>query len=262
MAKSNGEGARKGERLGVLGNAAEPGGHPPDRSFRRTGCPRRPADPCQRRLRPAIAADANLGTSIMRCLVVFCHPSEGSFAAAILETACAALRDSGHDLRVIDLYRDRFNPVLSAQEWNTYLSDTRQNIAALERHVQSMQWAESLILIFPTWMYGPPAMLKGWLERVWLPGVAFEIPRGSHRRATGLFTNIRHFTVVTTSGSPWWWLRVIRDPCRSLFTRGLRILFHRRCRVRWLQLHAMDHSNLRQRQAFLNRVRTELTALG
>ena len=86
--------------------------------------------------------------------------------------------------------------------------------------------AESLVLIFPTWMYGPPAMLKGWFERVWLPGVAFEIPRGQQKRAIGLFSNIRRLTVVTTSGSPRWWLWLIRDPCRNLFARGFRVLFH------------------------------------
>ena len=60
----------------------------------------------------------------MRCLVVFCHPSETSFGAAILETARTAIRDAGHDLRVIDLYRERFDPVLSAEEWHSYLADT------------------------------------------------------------------------------------------------------------------------------------------
>ena len=194
----------------------------------------------------------------MRCLVIFCHPSETSFGAAILETARGALRSAGHELRVIDLYREGFDPVLSPDEWNSYLSDTERNISGLRDHVESLQWAESLVLIFPTWMYGPPAMLKGWLERVWLPGVAFEIPRGRQKRAVGLFSNIRRFTVVTTSGSPWWWLRVIRDPCRSLFARGFRVLFNRRCRIRWLQLHDMDHSNDRKRRAFLDRVRTEL----
>ena len=197
----------------------------------------------------------------MRCLVVFCHPSETSFGAAILDTARTALRGAGHELRVIDLYREGFDPVLSPDEWRSYLSDTAQNIAALSDHVEALQWAESLVLIFPTWMYGPPAMLKGWLERVWLPGVAFEIPSGRRKRAVGLFSNIRRFTVVTTSGSPWWWLRVIRDPCRSLFARGLRVLFHRRCRVLWLQLHDMDHTNDRRRRAFLKRVRTKLAAL-
>ncbi len=196
----------------------------------------------------------------MRCLVVFCHPSETSFGAAILETARDALSGAGHDVRVIDLYREGFDPVLSSDEWSSYVTDTGKNIEALHDHVAALQWAESLVLIFPTWMYGPPAMLKGWLERVWLPGVAFEIPRGRQKRVVGLFSNIRRFTVVTTSGSPWWWLRVIRDPCRNLFARGLRVLFHRRCRVRWLQLHNMDHSNDKQRKAFLNRISNELAA--
>ncbi len=196
----------------------------------------------------------------MRCLVVFCHPSKTSFGAAILETARDALSGAGHDVRVIDLYREGFDPVLSSDEWSNYVSDTGKNIAALNDHVAAMQWAESLVLIFPTWMYGPPAMLKGWLERVWLPGVAFEIPRGKQKRVVGLLSNIRRFTVVTTSGSPWWWLRVIRDPCRNLFARGFRVFFHRRCRVRWLQLHDMDHSNDKQRKAFLNRISNELAA--
>ena len=194
----------------------------------------------------------------MRYLVVFCHPSETSFGAAILETARTALCGAGHEVRVINLYRDGFDPVLSVEEWHSYLSDTAKNIAAVRDHVEAMRWAESLVLIFPTWMYGPPAMLKGWLERVWLPGVAFDVPAGPRQRAVGLFRNIRRFTVITTSGSPWWWLRLIRDPCRSMFLRGFRILFHRRCRVAWLQLHGMNHATDSRRQAFLNKVRGTL----
>ena len=78
----------------------------------------------------------------MRCLVVFCHPSETSFGAAILETARTAIRGAGHELRVIDLYREGFDPVLSTEEWNSYLPDTARNIAALRDHVEAMQWAE------------------------------------------------------------------------------------------------------------------------
>ena len=196
----------------------------------------------------------------MRCLVVFCHPVETSFGAAILETARTAIRGAGHELRVIDLYRAQFDPVLSTEEWHSYFSDTNRNVAAVREYVEAMQWAESLVLIFPTWMYGPPALLKGWLERVWLPGIAFEVPRRRQRRVVGLFRNIRRFTVVTTSGSPRWWLYLIRDPCRSTFTRGVRVLFHRRCRIRWLQLYNMNHSTDTGRRHFLDRVQTVLAA--
>ena len=203
---------------------------------------------------------ANREARGMRCLVVFCHPSETSFGAAILETARTAIRGAGHELRVIDLYRERFDPVLSTEEWHSYLADTARNIAAVRDHVEAMQWAESLVLIFPQWMYGPPALLKGWLERVWLPGVAFEIPSGRHKRAVGLFHNIRQLTVVTTSGSPWWWLFLIRDPCRSMFRRGFRVLFHRRCRILWLQMYDINHSTEIHRKNFLDRVRRTLAA--
>ena len=196
----------------------------------------------------------------MRCLIVFCHPSETSFGAAILDTARTALGDAGHELRVIDLYRERFDPVLSPGEWESYLPDPARNIDGVRGHVEAMRWAEALVLIFPQWMYGPPAMLKGWFERVWLPGVAFEVPRGRRARATGLFRNIRRFTTVTTSGSPWWWLRLIGDPCRGMVKRGFRVLFHPRCRTRWLQLHGMNHTTRGERRAFLERVSAELAA--
>ena len=198
----------------------------------------------------------------MRCLLVFCHPGENSFGAAILHTARTALAGAGHELRVIDLYREGFDPVLSPEEWQSYHADTAQNIAALQEHVDALRWAESLVLVFPTWMYGPPAMLKGWLERVWLPGVAFDLPQAGQRLTVGKFRHIRRLTVITTSGSPWWWLARIGNPCRGMIARGFRPLFHRRCRVRWLQLYDMNHGTDRRRRSFLQRVATVLAEGG
>ena len=198
----------------------------------------------------------------MRCLVVFCHPSETSFGAAILETARTALGDAGHELRVIDLYRERFDPVLSPDEWESYMTDPARNVAGVRPHVEGLLWAEALVLIFPTWMHGPPAILKGWLDRVWLPGVAFDVPPGRQRRVVGRLRHIRRLTTITTSGSPWWWLRLIGDPCRTMIARGFKVLFHPRCRIRWLQLHGMNHRSDRERRAFLARVRAELAVPG
>ncbi len=196
----------------------------------------------------------------MRCLIVFCHPSETSFGASVLDAARTALSGAGHDVRLIDLYREDFDPVLSTGEWHSYLTETEKNVAGVRAHVDALRWAEFLVLIFPTWMYGPPAMLKGWLERVFLPGVAFEVSPGNQRVTVGRLKHIRRLAVVTTSGSPWWWLRLIRDPCRSTIARGMRHLFHSRCRIRWLQLHDMNHVGERKRKAFLERVRAEFAA--
>ena len=111
----------------------------------------------------------------MRLLVVFSHPCPESFGAALFETACRTLRAAGHELRCHDLYAEGFNPVLSTEERRQYLTDTAAIIAKHPEHIDNLQWAEGLVVIYPTWYYGPPAMLKGWLERVWLPGITFEV---------------------------------------------------------------------------------------
>jgi NAD(P)H dehydrogenase (quinone) len=197
----------------------------------------------------------------MRLLLVFCHPDADSYGAAIRAAAVQALRDAGHELREIDLYAEGFDPVFSADEKRTYLADTAANIRGVQAHVDALRWAEGWVAIYPTWFYGAPAMLKGWLERVWLPGVAFRIATAKQRTIGGELGNIRLFIGITTSGSPWWWLRVIGDPGRSLFMRGLRPLYARHCRMQWLQLHDMNHVTAGERQAFISRVARALRAI-
>lgn len=197
----------------------------------------------------------------MRCLVVWAHPDVTSYNAALCQAAVAALRERGHDVTLLDLYRSGFDPVLSPTEKASYLPRTHENIVALQGHVDALKSAEALIVVYPTWMYGPPAMLKGWLDRVMLPGVAFRVGAGAHRPITGCLDHIRCFVGITTSGAPWWWLRVIGDPGRSLFMRGLRPLFAKRCRNKWLQLHGMNHQTLAARQRFVQRVHSTLVTL-
>lgn len=197
----------------------------------------------------------------MRLLVVFCHPDPDSFGAAIHRTACDALRAAGHELRIIDLYAEGFDPVFTRDEKRTYLTDTAQNIAGVASHVEALRWAEGWVAIYPTWFYGLPAMLKGWLDRVWLPGVTFQVATAKKRTIRGELQNIRRFIGITTSGSPWWWLRVIGDPGRSLLMKGLRPLYARGCRMTWLQLHDMNHVTAADREAFLAKVDRTLRAL-
>jgi putative NADPH-quinone reductase len=197
----------------------------------------------------------------MRLLVVFCHPDPDSYGAAIFRTACQALREAGHELRIIDLYAERFDPVFRLEEKRSYLTDTAQNIAGVALHVEALQWAEGWVAIYPTWFYGLPAMLKGWLDRVWLPGVTFQVATAKKRTIRGELGNIRRFVGITTSGSPWWWLRVIGDPGRSLLMKGLRPLYARGCRMTWLQLHDMNHVTQADREAFLAKVDRTLRTL-
>jgi NAD(P)H dehydrogenase (quinone) len=197
----------------------------------------------------------------MRILLIYCHPDPNSYCAALRDAALSGLRGAGHEVRVSDLYAELFDPVLTPQEKKDYLPNTKANIANVSTHVDNIRWAQGLVFVFPTWFYGVPAMLKGWFERVWLPGVAFTVPDKPGGKAGSGMQHIERLAVITTSGSPWWWLRLIRDPCRNFFKRGLRVLMSKRCKTVYLQLHEMNTNTLEKRQAFIDKVQREMGAL-
>ncbi len=188
----------------------------------------------------------------MRCLVVFCHPCQESFAAALRDTAMAALREAGHDLRLIDLHAGGFDPVMDETEWRGY-EIKEKNEEPVADHVADLRWAEALVFVYPTWWYGLPAMLKGWLDRVILPHVAFDIPTDDTPIQRKL-KYIRKIAVVTTCGAPWLLSKFIGEPGRKTILRGIRVLCHPRCKTRYLALYKMDTVTAAQRQAYLDKV--------
>lgn len=194
----------------------------------------------------------------MRILVIFAHPSTQSLGYALYDRVIQTLNAQEHEVKALDLYRDGFDPVLSSQEWHSYLGQTDQNIANVQPHVEALLWAEGLVFVFPTFFYGVPAILKGWFERTWLPGVAFETAAAKKSRPNGKLQHIKLITVITTSGSPKWWIWLIRDPVKSFFKRGIRPLFAKRCKYIWCQLYDMNHVSRDEGNRFLNVVEQRL----
>jgi putative NADPH-quinone reductase len=187
----------------------------------------------------------------MRVLVVYAHPREDSLCAALRDAAVGSLRQAGHEVELRDLYAERFDPVLSAEERRRY-HDVPDNLQGIEDHVASLRRAEALLLVHPTWWYGMPAILKGWFDRVWAPGVAFTLGAGAIEPS---LTNIRRIGVVTTYGSPSWLLWWIGRPDRKLFGRALRRLCARDCRVEFVTLTRMDHRTREECAVFVEKVR-------
>ena len=193
----------------------------------------------------------------MRTLVIFAHPSPNSYASALCTAAVAGLRSGGHDIRVRNLYEEGFDPVLSASERTAHFDDpaTKPEIAT---HADDLRWCQALVLVYPTWWSGPPAILKGWIDRVWIKGVAWDLPPGA-TRLTPLLRNIRRITVVTTHGSSKAINALEGEAGKRTAFRSLRVICHPLCRTKWLALYGIDRATGADRLAFLERVTRKLS---
>ncbi len=197
----------------------------------------------------------------MKVLVVYCHPNPNSFCASLYARTVRTLQEDGHELRCFNLYAENFQPILTLEEREAYLPNPGLIEARVQPHVDALKWAEHLVLVFPIWFYGPPAMLKGWLERVWLPRVAFLPPAQKSKAAVPGLRHIQRLTIITHGGAPWWWLRVVGDPARKLSSCVLRALVAKNYKTTWLQLHNMNHMTRADCDGFLAKVTTTLKAI-
>ncbi|PZW46637.1 putative NADPH-quinone reductase [Humitalea rosea] len=178
----------------------------------------------------------------MRVLLIYCHPRPDSYCAAQRDAVIAGLQAAGHVIERRDLYAEGFLATMTCEERGRY-HDVPDNRQGIEDHTDSLRAAEALVLVYPTWWYGLPAMLKGWFDRVWAPGVAFAMSDGA---IEPLLSDIRRIAVVTSYGSPLWLLWYVGWGDYKLMKRGVRRLCAKGCRLDWLYLHDMDR---RQRPA-------------
>lgn len=154
----------------------------------------------------------------MKCLLVVSHPLKDSLTAALATVAATALRENGHEVHIRNLYEKGFAPALTGEELKSFRARQVPQAAAAE--AKELMTTEILILVFPTWWFGMPAMLKGWFDRVWAPGIAYEAANTGALlpRLYGLKRTI----AITTLGAPWWVDRlVLRRPVRKNLKRAI-----------------------------------------
>ncbi len=131
----------------------------------------------------------------MKALVVFTHPNPKSFNKAILDTVTSELQKKNAEVRVKDLYAMNFNPVLSGSDFQQLIAgQVPQDIATEQADIT---WADTIIFIYPIWWWGQPALLKGWIDRVFSHGFAYQ---QNEQGVVGLLKNKKSL-VITTSGS-------------------------------------------------------------
>jgi putative NADPH-quinone reductase len=184
----------------------------------------------------------------VRVLYVYCHPLAESFHGALLRAALAGLARRGHEVDLLDLYAERFDPVLGAEERRAYY-DLARNAARVAPYVERLRQAQALVVQFPTWSFGPPAILKGFFDRVLIPGVAFDLSEPA--RVRPLLRHVRALVGIVTYGQPRLAAWRMGDPPRRLVTRYLRWFVASRARIVFHPLYRMNTAGEERRRAFL-----------
>lgn len=136
------------------------------------------------------------GESNMKHLVIYSHPNPKSFNNAILEKVTKTLEDQGQEVRVRDLYQLNFNPVLSANDFEAIQAGT--SLADVKIEQDYISWADVVIVIYPVWWAEMPAILKGYIDRVFSSGFAYGVegttPIG--------YLKGKKVVMLSTTGSP------------------------------------------------------------
>ena len=172
-----------------------------------------------------------------RCLLVFAHPLEDSLNARLAATVETKARAQGWQVTRRDLYAEGFDPRLTAEERTGFYATPPATLAAEKTELAE---AQVLILVFPTWWFGFPAILKGWFDRIWAPGTAYDNSPDFGPMLPRLHA-LREVLAVTTMGAPAWvdWL-VLRRPVRRILRLSILKPCAPKARLTWRPLHTAE----------------------
>jgi len=193
----------------------------------------------------------------MHCLVVAAHPLPDSLCMALTGRVVTQLKTAGHTVVLEDLCASNFDPCLSAAERTSYYSPA-YDAALVADQVERLLAAEAMVLLFPTWWFGFPAVLKGWFDRVWAPGIAYD-----HAHNFGpikpRLKNLKRVLVVTTLGAPWWvdWL-IMRQPVKKVVKIALLSTCAPKCKFAMLSLYKAENLPPARIERFAARIEQQL----
>jgi NAD(P)H dehydrogenase (quinone) len=190
----------------------------------------------------------------MRVLVIHAHPVETSFNRSIYTTALEALREAGHEVDALNLYEEEFQAVMSREERLIY-HDVPDNLTpAVKPYVDRVLSAEGVVIIHPVWNYGYPAILKGFFDRIFIPGVSFVLENGDLRTVM----RKKRVAYITTYGGDRFRTWLMGDPPRRIAHRWAWATFGTLFPPTYLALYQMDKRTEPELKAFLAKVRRVL----
>lgn len=184
----------------------------------------------------------------MKILIVLAHPDRMSFNHAIARKAYDALRDAGHHVIFHDLYFEEFDPLLSKNE----IPENGNIPSLIQSYCEELRSADGIIIVHPNWWGQPPAILKGWIDRVLRPGVAYRFEEGDKGEGVPVgLLKAKAAIVFNTSNTPTRReINVFGDPLEAIWKRCIFDLcgvahFHRR------MFNVLVTSTLEDRQQWL-----------
>lgn len=186
----------------------------------------------------------------MKVLVVYAHPVETSFNAALHRLIVERLDARGHEVDDCDLYAEGFDPVMSREERLLYHT-AGANVAGVEAYAERLKAAEALVLCFPVWNYGFPAILKGFFDKLFVPGISFDLEGG---RISPKLLHIRKLCTVTSYGGSRLRAMVMGDPPRRLVMRWLRANLKLGAPAQYLAHYGMNTATDASRARFVAQV--------
>lgn len=195
----------------------------------------------------------------MRIQVVHSHPLTESYDHALFGVIVETLKTNGHEVVATDLYREGFEPAMTEAERRSYMGNG-YDTGAIARYTETLKSVDGVILCFPHWWFSMPAMLKGWVDRVWGPGVAFTYD--AEGKLEPALTNIKLFGVVTSYGSPWWAVILYAGNAgHKVLMRGMKPMCAKGVQSFYLAHYAMDKSTPKSREAFIAKVRKRIAGI-
>jgi NAD(P)H dehydrogenase (quinone) len=194
----------------------------------------------------------------MHCLVVKAHPLSESLCSEMTFRIVKLLQTSGHEVALEDLYADQFDANMTQGERSSYYAEP-YNTQCVQAQVERLLRAEAIVLVFPTWWFSCPAILKGWFDRVWGPGVAYDHASG-YGPIKARLNNLSEMLAVTSLGAPWWVDRlVMRQPLKRILKTAIVRTCAPKCRFRMVSLYKSESLTSIQVDKFWSRVRQALS---
>ncbi len=196
----------------------------------------------------------------MKALLVHAHPDPDSYSRALRDKVVAGLQAAGHTCDILDLYAHDYRAAMNRDEHIAYSTPTPLNDPMVIGHADVISQCDLVVFVYPTWWSSVPAILKGWMERTLVRGVAFDLDERTGK-LTPLLRQVRHIVGVTTHGSPWWYVKLVNDNGRRTLTRALRVSTGLRTKITWMAMYSLDGRSESSRQTFLDRVERKMKSL-